>query len=571
MMVATMPRRSDPLAEFDSAALAELDAALTTQRIAGGDVLYEAGDAPDGLAIITRGHLAVLDGEGNRDGVFGRGDVIGEIGAVSGLPRTRSVVATRDTELRVMSQERFEELFREHPSVGREIARLVATRLITEGDRAAPTRVPSTLAVVTIDEAIDPAHLVTRLRGVVGRSTVITRNDRAADPAEWMTMLDRVELDHELTILDAGPVGADDDWLDLCVRQADTVVVLATPDDPRRWKPPMEALRARLDERRAVTELVMVNPSTEATPADATRLCVVLGPDRLHQVKAGDDASTDRAARLVLGRGTALVLSGGGARGMAHIGVWRAITELGIDIDAVSGVSFGALMAWGISLDFSPDRLHEVTRQRLVDAKRVFDFTLPIVSVLRGRNIAKSLRAINGDRTFGELWRPFVCSSADLTTGELVDHDNGPVWAGVRASLSIPGAFTPMRQGDRLLVDGGVLDNLPIRSTRAAHPGPLEIIAVDVGDSKAIVPGTTPEDGTLSGWGHLARRAMPRQSDDVPSIARIMLRVIELSGASAGAADHRIRPDLDGFGFGDFSKIDELEQRGYDAAMAVLG
>lgn len=557
---------------FDPATLPEFDAALTVRHLTGGDVLFHAGDAPDGVAIISRGQLAILNEDGETDGTFGQGDMIGEIGAVSGLPRTRTVVATRDTELRVMSQAQFEALFIDYPTVGREVSRLVANRLVTEGSRPTKRRVPSTLALIAADDGVDAGEMLNALRRQVGRVAVVKPNGlEGATHAERMSSLDRLEQEHDLTVLDAGRFGIDDRWLDVCVRQADTAIVLASSTNIRRHDPGLRVLGRELRAHRSTNELVVMNPAGATDPVDAGRIHTTLDPHRLHHAKIGDNDSLDRAARLILRRGTALVLSGGGAKGMAHIGVWRALQERNVPVDAVAGVSFGALMAWGVALDYTADELHDVTIKRLVEAKGVFDATLPLVALLRGKGVAAQLSEINGERTFEQLWRPLLVSSADLASGTLVDHTTGPVWRGVRASMSIPGVFPPIKMGEKLLVDGAVRDNLPIRSTRAHHPGPMKVIAVDVGSHDTIEPGFAPEDGAISGWHQLRAKARRRNKKQAPGIGGVLMRVMDLSGAgSGGEAETMIVPDLAGYGPGDFKKMDALEQLGYDAAIAAI-
>ena len=102
-------------------------------------------------------------------------------------------------------------------------------------------------------------------------------------------------------------------------------------------------------------------------------------------------ASVDRIVRLITGIGRGLALSGGGAKGLAHIGVWRVIEELGIDIDAVSGVSMGALMAAGVALDYTADQMREMVTDRLLKNRGLFDPTFPFTSVFRGAGVSAEL------------------------------------------------------------------------------------------------------------------------------------------------------------------------------------
>lgn len=567
-----MAAPDDLLSGLDPAFAREFEANLATRFLAGGKTLCREGDEPDGLAIVTRGRLAVLGDDGHTIEVLARGDVFGEIGALSGRPRTRTVIAARDTELKAITQDQFELLIAEHPDIGRALTRLVVTRLTRPQTGASSTRVPSTLTLLRADESIDPKPLIAAFERLADRTSIITADDLVGhSDSERLERLDRRERDHDLTILDAGVVGADGPWMQWCTRQADDVMVLVPAGSGPNRFPAIHPYVASLHERRCIAELVVVNRAAAEFPIDASTWRSAVEPDRLHHLRDGDDGSADRVARLVLGRGIGLALSGGGAKGLAHIGAWRAINELGIEIDAVSGVSFGALMAAGIALDYSADELHDMVTERLIEKRSIFDVTLPVVSVLRGAGVSEELKDVGNGRTFDQVWRPFLCSSCDLSSGTLVDHDRGPLWKAVRASLSIPGVFPPIRDGERLLVDGAVLDNLPINSIRNAHPSPMKVIAVDVGKDSGLTAGRTPEDGAVSGWSQLRRRILRRPSSGVPNMGQIMMRVVELAGTdSGGVADTYIRPDLSGLGIGDLSEMKAFEEAGYEAAIQAL-
>jgi predicted acylesterase/phospholipase RssA len=138
--------------------------------------------------------------------------------------------------------------------------------------------------------------------------------------------------------------------------------------------------------------------------------------------------------------------------------------------------------------------------------------------------------------------------------------------------VSIPGLFPPLREGERILVDGAVRDNVPVASLRRQHPTPLEVIAIDVGKQGGVAAGALSGSGAVSGWRHMADRLNPRSSiESGPSVAGLMMRVLELSGQdSADDADLIIRPDLSGLSITKFRQIELFEKAGYDATLAAL-
>jgi NTE family protein len=335
----------------------------------------------------------------------------------------------------------------------------------------------------------------------------------------------------------------------------------------------MRELLSALAVGRATVELVVLNPSHAEVGLDASRWISIVGPDRLHHVRIGDPATSDRAARLVVGKGTGLVLSGGAAKGLAHLGAWRALCEIGLPIDTVAGVSLGALLGAGVALDYEPKELHDEVMARLVHERGLVDLTLPWVSLLRGKEVSRRIEEVGRNRKFEQTWRSFVCTSCDLTSGEQVEHRSGLLWRAIRASVSIPGLLPPMRDGERLLVDGAVRDNLPVSALRRGHPGPLHVIAVDVGKDGTLGAGAMPEGGHQSGWRLALDRLHPRRpATMMPSMPQLLMRVMELAGnEQASAPDLLVKPDLSGMGLSDFARIDRFEQAGYDAVSAALG
>ncbi|MDH3754911.1 MAG: patatin-like phospholipase family protein [Acidimicrobiia bacterium] len=560
--------------DFDAETLAALDASLERATLRGGERLFAAGDEPDGLVITVRGRLGVLDAEGEIVATLGRHQIVGEIGALAGLPRTTEVIALRDTEILRLDQASFDRLFSERPELGRSLSRLVVTRLVDHGEAPREQGVPAAVAVVTIDGGIPIDDVVAALVRSAADCAVV----RAADVAgrsdtEALSYLDRIEAEHDLVVLVAGHALTRDEWFDRCVRQADSVVVVVPPTGAGSWRGPAHELGVALHESRANVEVAIDNPSHVTLGPSAAEWTRLLSADRFHHLRHGDRAVADRFARLTTGKGVGLVFSGGAAKGLAHLGAWRAMKELGQEIDTVAGVSLGALLAAGVALDYEPDLLRKEVDDRLVRQKGLADLTFPWVSLLRGEEISRRIRAVGRGRVFEQAWRPFVCTSCDLSTGETVEHRSGLLWKAIRASLSIPGLFPPVRDGDRLLVDGAVRDNLPIANLRGAHPTPLRVIAIDVGKEGFLDPGTTPERGHVSGWSLLAQRLNPRRADpDIPTMAQVLMRVVDLAGIDHGAEpDVLIRPDLRSLGLGEFTQIDAFEQAGYDATIAALG
>ncbi len=174
----------------------------------------------------------------------------------------------------------------------------------------------------------------------------------------------------------------------------------------------------------------------------------------------------------------ALALGGGAGLGWAHIGVLRALLARGVVIDAVAGTSIGAVAAACLAAD-RLDVLEELARSaNLRKVVRFLDVNLRRGSLLGGRAVARELRKHFGEQRLEALTIPCAVLAADLVSGTEVVLTSGSIVDAVRASIAIPGIFPPVRQGDMLLVDGGVLNPVPVRAVRALSNAP--VIAVNL-------------------------------------------------------------------------------------------
>lgn len=176
-----------------------------------------------------------------------------------------------------------------------------------------------------------------------------------------------------------------------------------------------------------------------------------------------------------------LALGSGGARGFAHLGVIKALREEDIPIHMIAGSSMGALIGtfYGANDDIS--KLYKIATG--FRRKYYLDFTVPKMGFISGNRVKELIRIFTKGKKLEELRLPVHVVATDLLTGEKVVFKDGPIHDAVRASISIPGIFVPERVGGRLLIDGGVVDRVPVSVSR--EMGADIVIAVDVAHFRA--------------------------------------------------------------------------------------
>lgn len=173
-----------------------------------------------------------------------------------------------------------------------------------------------------------------------------------------------------------------------------------------------------------------------------------------------------------------IALGGGGAKGFAHLGVLNALTEAGIDCDIVAGTSIGALIG-AVYASGDIKRLEEYAKNlSLADLPFLLGPAWPSGGLFSGKYVEKLLRDFVPVSVIEKLGKPFAAVCVDLKKAQTVTFTRGDLHLAVRASMSIPGLFKPVRYEDKLLVDGGVLESVPVAAARKL--GADFIIAVDL-------------------------------------------------------------------------------------------
>ncbi len=175
-----------------------------------------------------------------------------------------------------------------------------------------------------------------------------------------------------------------------------------------------------------------------------------------------------------------LALGSGGARGFAHLGVIKVLREEGISIDMIAGSSMGAMVGCFYAAGLDIDRLYKLSK--VFKRKYYLDFTVPKMGFVSGDRVKELIKVFTHGKKLEELDIPVSVVATDLGTGEKVVFSEGPIADAVRASISIPGIFTPEKWNGRLLVDGGVIDRIPVSVVK--EQGADIIIGVDVAHVK---------------------------------------------------------------------------------------
>ncbi|RKP01682.1 hypothetical protein CXG81DRAFT_11694, partial [Caulochytrium protostelioides] len=286
-----------------------------------------------------------------------------------------------------------------------------------------------------------------------------------------------------------------------------------------------------------------------------------------------------RLSRRLLSRSIGLVLGGGGARGIAHLGILRAFEEAGIPVDMVGGTSIGSFIGGLYAIE--RDSVSAYGRAKMFSGRTsslwrmALDLTYPFTALTTGHEMNRGVWKCFKDTQIEDCWLNYFAVTTNITWSRMDIHTVGYIWRYVRASMTLCGYLPPVCDNGNLLVDGGYVNNLPADIMRSL--GAETIIAIDVGN----VDDTTPVEygDTLSGLWVLLQRWNPfadAKWRKVPAIADIQSRLAYVTSVQQLEAAKRIdgccylKPNVSRFGTLEFGKFDEILEIGYQYGKDVV-
>jgi NTE family protein len=258
------------------------------------------------------------------------------------------------------------------------------------------------------------------------------------------------------------------------------------------------------------------------------------------------------------GKKIGLALGSGSARGLAHIGVLRVLKEEGIPIDMIAGTSMGAVVGGLYAVRRDITRIEKIADK--ISWRRLLsmvDLTFHRTGLIRGQRVMAWAKSMIGDVQFSDLEIPFACLATDIMTGREVVFNEGSVMEAVRASSSIPGLFSVARIHGKYLVDGGLVNPVPISTVK--NMGAEFVIAVNV------IPDSSSAEGT--NW--TGRKGMMGSKE--PNMIEVLMQSIYIGArplvqAALKSADLAIEPQVASIGPGDFHRARECILQGELAA-----
>lgn len=559
-----------------------------------GQTLFRQGDHETALYLLVSGRLQVCvnDKAGGERKVaeIRRGEIVGEMAMFTGDTRTATVYAMRDSDLVRISREAFEQIIASHRNVMMYFIQFIVKRMqamsavaprherslslaVVPGSPDAPLGAFTSSLTTSLARHGTTLHLssaiVDRHWGISGMAQ---ESGTAANSIRLNAWLDEQESNFTNIVYEAD--AANTPWTLRCLQYADRSMILALADaDPTPGPLERSLFASDSGMNRFHRVLVLVHADGSRLPTGTSRWLQQRQVESHHHIRRNNDADMQRLARISTGNAIGLVLGGGGARGFAHIGVMRALNEAGIPIDMVGGTSMGSMIASMYAMGMDHATMIGAQKE-FITHKPFKEFSLPFISLVRSKRLDHIMKDLYQEVTVEDMWLNFFCISSNLTTAEMNVHRNGTLWKAVRASTALPGIVTPVIENNRLLVDGGLFNNVPADIMKTLCGG--NVIMVNVSpEEDLLIPDsiTKPPSDMEVLWSYLNPF---KQKIGFPRLQDIMMRTIMVGSErmkieTSKSADYIFSPNLDRFGLLEFDAIDEIIETGYRYAQERIG
>ena len=572
--------------DLPPAELADLEQRLVTVEVSRGEILMRQGDPADALYLVATGRFAV-EVNGRCIAEVGSGSPLGEVGFFADGIRTATVTALRNSIVLKLPKADFLAFADRHPPMLKPIAVTLARRLadtLASDDQPRLSH-PRTIAVIGAAQSAVPKAFRQGLLRALSRFGQVSAIDSATlaaslpsetnlDSAAITSWFNKQELRYHYVLYFADAELTP--FSRKTIRQADQVLIVGAWQTEAPAAPPPSALERLAFDIHPVTARRLVLLHDARTPISGTASWLDTRPVAMHHhLVINDDAGYDRLARFISGTAIGFVACGGGALCAAHIGVYQAFVEAGIGFDLFGGTSGGGAMTAAFAMGASPEVVSARTAAIFLKDRALKHLTWPRYSLLDHTVFDRALQTHYGNTEIEDLWTGFFAVSTCLTSNALCLITRGPVWKAVRTTSSIPGLLPPVYQQDgRMLVDGSLLDNVPVKSMRTLKSGPNVVVSLRSEDirSEAVDYAALPSRGRLLRQllNPFARR-LPR----APGVATVLLRSLMVHrdrlSDTLNTDDLLIAPPLpEDVSVMDWHRHAELTARAYDHTARLI-
>ena len=561
--------------------------------------LFNYGEKSDSFYLLVTGLLKAYipkKGELIEVGEIYEGEVIGEMGILTNEARSASIFATRDSVVFKIDLEKANEIIMQYPLVLLQVATKIADRLrnVQHSNERHRTDIHS---IVQLSKGKNHTNEIIK----IGKSLIDSMNkfnrSIVVSSKDVNEILNIESINAELERDKFYP--ALDDLVDNFTKE-NRYLLLLCDEEYTPWTTWCLAISDKnifvVEESVGVSntellnkmnlnekdipihlhdekQLIIYHQSKNSFPSKTSSIIEMLPKISNHyHMSINNKNDSDRVSRLIAKKGIGLCLSGGGAKGNAHIGVYKALIEHNIPVDAVCGTSAGGIVASLIAFGYDPETI--ISRLKETYKRKSFkEYTIPVTSIIATKKVIQDAIFLGNDMDIEDLWIPYFSIAVNISKSKLDVIDKGPVYKATRATAALPGILLPVIKDTSFLVDGGLINNMPGDIMLKKYGGKL--ISVSVSPQEDLDAKFNDFPNQSSYFIKKLLRMNKKFPHEIPGLSNILMRSIFVASSNKikeviDLSDLFLDLQVKDVGLLEFEKIDESVEFGYEYAMKKL-
>ena len=547
---------------FGNEHLDDLLESCSVISIQKGEILLKEGESGDSMYVLLSGSMqaSLSSDEGIKAlGTIKAGQSVGEMALLGKQRRSATVTAMRNSILLKIEKLKFDQIVETNHSMLLHLSSILINRLdkANRGEKSKKSKSQFIALDCSLwrENAEEVAEQIRRYWGDTKNIELLTEeNHGELNQVDFMLKVYELEACDYVFLIN----GKSQAWNNQVKDNADKTIYCAREEAVERMK---ASILSKEDE-------LLLCYENGQEPSNVQLWFDLFDPNQIFRIRAQLKADQDRMVRIICEEQICLVFGGGGAHGLCNLGVVKALNELEIPIDVIGGTSVGSIFSGALALDFDYDTMYKNVDHDMSKNNPLKDYTFPFVALLKGAKMRKML-ARHFSIPIEHSWKNFFAVAANLSASRTEVIQSGFMNQAVAASISIPGILPPSLFRKSLLIDGGVLNNLPTDIMADLYKG--HIISVDVVSSKTR---TIEHQYSLGNWQFLKNVLTGSRKNYVPSTMGTLMKAMTL--ASAEKADEKeklsdlyIKPRVKK-GFLAWKAIKVFEEEGYKITKSLV-
>ncbi len=553
---------------LDKSVLQQILQVGTISKFDSGEQIFKQGDIENTFFIVLSGRFRAVSESKDKFTVLGditEGESVGEFAFFSDDVRSATVYAMRPSVTIELTKKEYLQIVAMEPEFAQKLTTLIVNRYQSNSLQDKIKDAPKNIAIINLHENTDLSPWTQLIENELLDKKIEFQlhNHESIKNQDHETFFNKLESTDDIKFLVCSP--SHPEWSKQCYIYADLIIIAAEfGSDPTIHSIESDLQLYARNILRKNVYLLLLHEDQASKPTNTRKWFENREIDlHIHFRKNQFDAA--RFCRIITNQAVGVVLGGGGAKGFAHLGALRALYEEKIPVDFLGGTSAGALYGLAVAnFDFDFEKMEKHTKEAIDKKLTSGDLTYPIMSLMAGKKMKNYLYDFYQDTRLEDFWITSFCITSNLSAASLSFHESGLAAQKILASIAIPGIFPPVIIDHQLHVDGGVMDNLPIKSMYQYPVGEIIAFSLLAIKQKKSKLAETPTSREL-----LLNKILRRKKYRLPGITSIIMNSLTLNSVqkqeeNKAKASLYFELNLKGFGFMDDSKWKSIIQKGFD-------